>query len=203
MGNEVNGTVRMGKVSQEGKILLETSEIIFRGPDFRAKIPFAEIREVAASDAELRIKTKSGMTIFEVGDVAEKWREKILHPKARIEKLGVKAGMRVSLLGDAEAAFADELRQSKAAIVNGSPDGGAELIFLFVDQLDGLSQVLRLAKKMKGAAGLWIAYPKGKKEITEVDVIGAGRKAGLKNVKVVGFSETYTALKFVIPLEKR
>jgi hypothetical protein len=48
-----------------------------------------------------------------------------------------------------------------------------------------------------------MVYPKAKREITEGDVIGAGRKAGLKDVKVVGFSTTHTALKFVIPVAKR
>jgi hypothetical protein len=50
---------------------------------------------------------------------------------------------------------------------------------------------------------LWIVYPKGQKSITENDVIAAGRKTGLKDVKVVGFSATHTALKFVIPLDTR
>jgi hypothetical protein len=66
-----------------------------------------------------------------------------------------------------------------------------------------LSDVARIAKSVKGATGLWVVYPKGKKEITETDVIGAGRKTGLKDVKVVGFSPTHTALKFVLPVEKR
>ena len=56
---------------------------------------------------------------------------------------------------------------------------------------------------MRGAAALWIVYPKGQKRITENDVLSAGRKVGLKDVKVVGFSATHTALKFVIPLSKR
>jgi hypothetical protein len=50
---------------------------------------------------------------------------------------------------------------------------------------------------------LWIVYPKGQKEITENDVLTAGRKSGLKDVKVVGFSPTQTALKFVIPVKER
>ena len=33
--------------------------------------------------------------------------------------------------------------------------------------------------------------------------IAAGRNSGLKDVKVVGFSPTHTALKFVIPLAER
>jgi hypothetical protein len=66
-----------------------------------------------------------------------------------------------------------------------------------------LAQVPKLAKSVKGPGALWIVYPKGRKEITEVDVITAGRKAGLKDVKVVGFSSTHTALKFVVPLRNR
>jgi hypothetical protein len=46
---------------------------------------------------------------------------------------------------------------------------------------------------------LWIVYPKGKQEITELQVIEAGRQAGLVDVKVVSFSATHTALKFVRP----
>jgi hypothetical protein len=56
---------------------------------------------------------------------------------------------------------------------------------------------------MKGTVALWIVYPKGRKDITEIDVLSTGRKAGLKDIKVVGFSTTHTALKFVIPLDKR
>lgn len=50
---------------------------------------------------------------------------------------------------------------------------------------------------------LWMVYLKGQKAITEGDVLAAGRKAGWKDVKVVGFSETHTALKFVLPLATR
>jgi len=63
--------------------------------------------------------------------------------------------------------------------------------------------LLKVSKSMKGAAALWIVYPKGQKQITENDVLAAGRKCGLKDVKVVGFSTTHTALKFVIPLSDR
>ena len=40
-------------------------------------------------------------------------------------------------------------------------------------------------------------------EFLEYCFLAAGRKAGLKDVKVVGFSPTHTALKFVIPVENR
>ena len=48
-----------------------------------------------------------------------------------------------------------------------------------------------------------MVYPKGQKHITENDILAAGRKSGLKDVKVVAFSATHTALKFVIPVSNR
>jgi len=48
-----------------------------------------------------------------------------------------------------------------------------------------------------------VVNPKGVKTITEAEVLAAGKKAGLVDVKVVKFSETHTAHKFVIPKAKR
>ena len=203
MGNEVKCVARVPGKRWQGKALLETDQLIFRGTECRLKILFAEMRRVTAADGELHIRTKDGTTVFEVGQVAEKWRDKILHPKSRVEKLGVKAGTRVLLLGRAETAFVAELRKSGADIESGPGSREIQLVFLFVEDERGLDGVPGAAKRLAGAAGLWIAYPKGRKEITEVEVINAGRKAGLKDVKVVRFSPTHTALKFVIPVDQR
>ena len=113
---ELQGAVRIGKERHKGKILLETSELIFRGTDYRLKITFGEMRDVQAKNGELHIATKDGVSVFEVGTHAEKWRDKILHPKSRTEKLGVKAGTTVSLLGEFEADFVKELRAAKVQI---------------------------------------------------------------------------------------
>jgi hypothetical protein len=77
-------------------------------------------------------------------------------------------------------------------------------MFLGVDSTKQLTaQITKTARTIKGATALWIVYPKGKTEITENEVISAVRKSGLKDVKVVGFSPTHTALKFVLPLSSR
>jgi len=202
MGNEVTGAVREGKERHEGRILLETSELLFRGPHYRLKIAFVEMRAVQAANGELRIDTKDGALAFEVGTVAQKWREKILHPKTRVQKLGVKDGTPVRLLGDFDADFMKELKSSKANVGGVSPSE-AQNIFLAIDGKSSLATIAKHARSMKGAEVLWLVYPKGKKEVTENDVLSAGRKSGLKDVKVVGFSPTHTALKFVIPIGKR
>jgi hypothetical protein len=211
MGNEVKCRVRFGKQESEGKVLLETSEIIFRG-DFRLKIPFAAMKSVKVVDGGLQMRTAEGLAVFEVGaGTAEKWREKILHPKSRIEKLGVQAGSKVTLMGfgKMDGEFLSEIEKSTSAaskaMKGGVKDG--QWIFLKAESSTDLTALSKIAKGMQGAAGLWVVYPKGNAKgsqgITEGEVLSAGRAAGLKDVKVMGFSPTHTALKFVIPVAKR
>ena len=202
MGQEVVCTTRWGGKSVHGKALLETAEIIFRGQE-RLKIPFASIRGMEAKDGKLQLKTDEGLVIFELGEHAEKWLEKIANPKSVVEKLGVKAGERVAVFGKLGGEFLKKLKGQKSAVAPGKIEDGVGWIFFRVDTREGLGEVRKIAEKMTGSAALWVVYPKGQKSITETDVIGAGRKAGLKDVKVVGFSATHTALKFVIPVEKR
>jgi len=202
VGNELKCTVRFGKQTSEGKALLETSELLFRGT-FRLKIPFATIKSAKAVDGELCLETADGLAVFEIGPAAEKWREKILHPKTRIEKIGVKPGAKVSLLGSFDAEFLDELKSLAGSVTKDKAAADSDTIFFAADSLNELSSVAKIAKSVKGATALWIVYPKGQKSVTENEVIAAGRKTGLKDVKVVGFSATHTALKFVVPLDKR
>jgi hypothetical protein len=202
MGNELKCTVRFGKEMSEGKALIETSEVLFRG-GFRLKIPFASIKSAKAVNGELRLQTADGLAVFDIGPAAEKWREKILHPKSRIEKIGLKPGAKVSVLGSFDADFLAELRSLDAAVIKDKVAAESDAVFFAADSLKTLSAVAKIAKSLKGATAVWIIYPKGQKTITENDVIAACRKAGLKDVKVVGFSATHTALKFVLPLDKR
>ena len=187
----------------QGKALLETSEILFRSETLRLKIPFAQMKSVKAVDGELRVHSADGAIVFELGPDAEKWAYKILNPKSRMEKLGVKQGAKVTVIGNMETDFEAELKKVAPDFARGEIKKDTEWIFLFAETQKGLAQATNIAKVMKGAAALWIVYPKGGKEPTENDVLATGRKAGLKDVKVVGFSPTHTALKFVIPLDKR
>jgi hypothetical protein len=202
MGNEATCTVRFGKQQSNGKAVLETSEILFRG-DIRLKIPFSSIESAKSVDGELRLQTPKGLAVFELGAAAAKWCEKILHPKSRVEKLGVKPGATVLLLGSFDEEFLRELREMDSVLTDGKAAVDAEWIFFAADLRKHLAHVSKLAKSLKGAAALWIVYPKGQKDITENGVLATGRKAGLKDVKVVGFSATHTALKFVIPVARR
>jgi len=202
MGNEAICKVRFGKQESEGKALLETSEVLFRG-EFRLKIPFSSIKSAKTADGELRLLTAEGLASFHLGAAAEKWLEKILHPKSRIEKLGVKPDGKVSLIGKFDSGFLREVDGLTKSVTKGKAAGDADHIFFAAESKENFSALSKITKSMQGAAALWIVYPKGQKHITENDVLSAGRKTGLKDIKVVGFSPTHTALKFVIPIANR
>jgi len=202
MGSELLCTVRSGGKTSKGKALLETSEIIFRG-DFRLKIPLAALQSTVAKDGELRLKWKEGSAIFELGDRAAKWADKILHPKSTAEKLGIKPGLTVSVRAIRDADFIRDLRAGAKAFSSTKLLGESDLIFVGASELADLGDVKVVLPSLAKSGALWIVYPKGKQEIKEIQVIEAGRSAGLLDVKVVKFSETHTALKFVWPKEKR
>ena len=79
----------------------------------------------------------------------------------------------------------------------------ADLIFLSAPGTADLARIPGLTRKLNPAGGLWVIYPKGVETIREIDVIEAGRAAGLKDTKVVRFSSTHTGLRFTIPLAAR
>jgi hypothetical protein len=199
MGQEIKCVAHFGGRSGQGEALLESTEILFRG-EFRLKISFTSMKEVKAAAGELRVNTADGMAVFELGDQAEKWRDKILNPKSLVEKLGVKPGERIVLHGAVEKNFRESLK-AHGAKIGGKTD--SPWIFLGAEELGDLADVKKLARDLQGAAALWIVYPKGQERITESDVRSAGLKAGLTVVKVVCFSATHTALKLVIPKSKR
>lgn len=210
MGQELECDLFVDGAKQRGKALLETSELLFRG-DPRWKIPFASILKLSAASGRLTLRTKDHEFVFVLGPKAQVWRDNIANPKSLLEKLGVKPGDSVSLLGSFEPAFLDDLNLRKASVVRGKSP--AAWLFLRADSPSDLPKMKLAAASLSGAAALWIVYPKAQKSIakspatkssiSESDVRSAGLKAGLTDVKVVSFSPTHTALKFVIPKSKR
>jgi len=202
MGNETACKLRHAGKTFSGKALLDTSEILFRG-ETRLKIPLPSILAMNVRGGELHVRAKDGVAIFELGPQAEKWREKIANPKSLLDKLGVKSGDKSLVVGKFPSDFLTNLCKHSAEIVSDDAAKDSPWIFLAADSLQDLRRVNSLAKSVRGAAALWVVYPKGQKAITESDVRSSGLKAGLTDVKVVSFSPTHTALKFVIPKSRR
>ncbi len=200
MGLEADCTATHCGRKSKGRAYLETDELIFRG-EFRLAIPLNRMTAVRARDGRLTVQFSGRVATFALGARAPKWAEKILHPKSLLDKLGVKPGDKVAAVGIKDADFLDKLRARTGVV--GRVTTGHDAIFVQADRRSALSRLAPLRRALAPAGGLWVVAPKGVKDITEADVLAGGRKAGLVDVKVVRFSDTHTAHKFVIPKMRR
>jgi len=200
MGQELDCRMNYRGRTLAGKAYLETDYVLFRGEE-RLKVSFKDLSAVKAAGGVLKLEFAGGPASLELGAAAEKWARKILHPPSLLDKLGVKPGLAVATSGEFAADFLEEVRARNGA--PGDSRAKADLLFFAAERAGDLAKIRKLAAGLKPAGGLWVVYPKGVKTIREVDVIEAGRAAGLKDVKVARFSETHTALKFVTPLTAR
>ena len=202
MGREVQCKAKSGGKWFEGKALLETKELLFRG-DLRLKIPFAALTSVIAHNGELRLRWRGSSAVFALGEQAEKWAHSILHPKSTAEKLGIKPGLRISAAHMPDDTAMSDARKAATALARDKPVRDSDMIFFGAATTSDLSGIKKLLSLLAVNGALWIVYPKGRRAITELQVLSAGRAAGLVDVKVVSYSSTHTALKFVRPKGKR
>jgi hypothetical protein len=202
MGQEAKCTLTFGGTRAEGKALLETDAIIFRGGEVRLSVPYKQISAVDARNGALRVTFPDGVATFGIGAAASKWADKILNPPSRLDKLGVKPGHLVVLLGISDALFTEELT-TRGARVSKQLRGQADIIFVAADRREALEQLRSVQTHLRSNGAIWVIRPKGKATITESDVMRAGKAVGLVDVKVARFSETHTAEKFVIPVTRR
>ena len=125
--------------------------------------------------------------------------------RPRIDKLGVKPGFRVAIVGVEDPLLMDELRsRTDQIIVTPKPRDKRDVIFYSAESLLALESLAALREKIVQNGAIWVVSKKGNdRAINDTDVIAAGKKAGLVDNKVVSFSATHTALRLVIPVAMR
>jgi len=124
--------------------------------------------------------------------------------RALLDKLGVKPEHKIAVLGVEDSRFLKDLAARVHDFAGENlPAGTADILFLAAEDTKALARLKSLAASLAKTGAIWVVYPKGQKHIREVDVIAAGKSAGLTDNKVCKFSETHTALRFVIPLARR
>ncbi len=122
--------------------------------------------------------------------------------RSRIEKMGVRTGLVVSVLGIKDPDFLLELELA-GADVSTRRRKGSDLVFVLAEKPSELRRLADLERAIRRNGAIWVVSPKGRPEIRDVVVIEAAKRAGLVDNKVVRFSETHTALRLVIPLSRR
>ena len=197
MGQELRCTARLGDTLSEGRVLLEADELLFRG-DFRLHIPFADVRSAEARDGNLTLVFSEGWVVFELGDKAEVWAQRIRNPRTLADRLGIQPGAHVAVLGCGQDIL--ELVRSRTVLVSTTtPRDGSDLIFLGGDAIGDLDAVGKLAGYLAPRGALWVLRARGRAGPTQAEVLEAGRRSGLVDTKIVRVSDTHTAHRFVTP----
>jgi hypothetical protein len=203
MGAEADCRVELDGDLSDGRALLETHELIFRG-DFRLRIPFRTISSITSEGGRLTIGFGDTVAIFHLGKKADDWAHKIKNPKGLLDKLGVRPDHKVSVVSLDDEGFVAELRSRTSDVSTSRPRSSSDAIFLGAADKRSLDRLPTLRKSITPSGAVWVVRPKGHDSgLKETDIIAAAKAHGLVDVKVVSFSETHSALKLVIPLDQR
>ena len=204
MGLEAKCVAKFGKEKQQGLARLEEKELQFKGAEgLRLKIPLSEIKVAEAKRGVLTVKWSGGAAALELGAAAEKWALKIRYPRSRMDKLGVKPGMRVSVLGVGEKQFWNELEERGVDASDGKLLPQSELVFFYTEDAAELNRLRALQRAIVPTGAVWVVWPKGRPQMKEDHIRAVAPAADLVDVKVCAFSETLAALKLMIPRAKR
>lgn len=192
MGKEADVTARFADGADQGRLQYEAPRLVFRGAQRRV-YEGGSLVDVRADGADLVLADGARFTLGEGRAAA--WAQAIRSPKSRLDKIGVKPGMRVGVIGVADPAFSDELVERGAAPV--SEIAALDLLFYGADSAEALAGIASLVPALAERGALWVVSRKGKAAtVKDADVMAAARAFGLVDSKVVGFSDTLTALRF-------
>jgi hypothetical protein len=192
VGKEAEVSARFAEGADAGRLQFEPPKLIFRGA--RRRVFEGEaLAGVRAEGADLVLADGSRFALGE--KAAQSWAQAIARPKRRIEKLGVKPGMRAAVLGVDDPALADELAQAGAEVTG--EVARLDLLFYAADSAAELARIGDLVPALAERGALWVVSRKGKAAtVKDVEVMAAAKAHGLVDNKVVSFSETHTALRF-------
>jgi hypothetical protein len=193
---------KFGAQSGDGRAMLETDELIFRGP-FRVAVPLRALTDVATKGDTLTLTWPEGKLTLTLGDQLEKWARAITEPKTVIDKLGVKPGMQVVIVGRFETSFRTDVMNALGVKPGVKPVPGCDLVFQLLVHPNDIEKLADLMPAIAPDGGIWAVYKRGRKDLSEDTVRTAARAMGLVDIKIVRVSEQYGAVKLVIPKADR
>ena len=118
----------------------------------------------------------------------------------RLDKLGVKPGARVAIVGVPDPDLRADLAERTHDLTIGPPLEATDIVLLAADSMADLAALPALRARIVPNGAIWVVSRKGKTAtLRDVEVIAAAMAAGLVDNKVASFSPTHTALRLVIP----
>ena len=193
MGKEATVQAQFADGAEEGRLQFEPPKLVFRGARRRVFEGDA-LAGLRAEGADLVLADGSRFVLGEKQALA--WVEAIVNPKGRMDKIGVKPGMRAAVMGVVDPTLSTELKARGATPVTELAD--LDLLFYAADSADELARIDALVPMLSEKGALWVVSRKGKAAtVKDVEVMAAAKAHGLVDNKVVAFSPTLTSLRFV------
>jgi hypothetical protein len=198
MGREANCHCQWASESADCKVLLETHDLIVRGPSgsIRRSVPIASLTEIEVHDNQLLFRVGEDHVALALGlEKAQRWARALTAPPPTLAmKLGISTASHLALIGELDT---EELQTAIAEAA--STDGNdANLILAKVRTSVDLNHALDAYSAYASDPPIWIIYAKGSgKPLTESDIRNTMRREGLIDTKVASVSTILTALRFI------
>jgi Protein of unknown function (DUF3052) len=132
-----------------------------------------------------------------------------VYTRPLLDKLGIRPGMRVAMVGDLDddpeaPQFRAELADRTSDVTDGPPKPDTDVVLLIADSTAELDALASLRERIRPNGAIWVVSRKGRAAtLRDVEVIAAALQHRLVDNKVVSFSATRTALRLVIPVALR
>jgi hypothetical protein len=140
---------------------METDHVAFGGT-FRVRMRFAELRSVDVRGGALVLTSGRGALELDLGPAqAKAWEGQIARPKPLLDKLGVKPGSRVAVLGVEDEDFLAALGERTGEVVLGRTRVRCDLIFFEADGRRDLGRLATLRRALQPAGAIWPGEPPG------------------------------------------
>lgn len=204
MGLETQCTLERDRRKVVGRALLESDHIAFRGRTQNARFLLSDVSHVEVDGDVLVLTHRDGAARLHLREgMAATWMAKIRNPRSLLDKLGVRAGMRVAVIGVDDLDFLRQLSE-RVGRYDAAAAPSSDVIVLGVDDVAQLTVLASLRERLVPDGAIWVVHRKGKEAtVRDTDVFAAARVAGLVDVKVASFSATHTAERLVIPRAAR
>ena len=189
-----DGDARTG----EGAAHLDDVELLLRG-EARHRIPRATISGVEAKAGRLVVRHAAGTTTLALGEpAAAKWAARLAAaPKSVVDKLDVKAGMRVSAVGVTDAALLADVEARAGRMTKGRIAGGSDVILLGIAEAAHLDRIAAAVPKLADRGCIWALHPRGVPEVADTRIFAAAKACGLTYTNVARVSDVLSGEKLV------
>lgn len=124
--------------------------------------------------------------------------------KPLLDRLGVKPGAKIALVGIEDASFVKLLRERTRDVVRGKPKMPCDIVFVAANDRHDLARLKEVKSWIEPNGAIWMIRRKGPgAPLRDTDLIEAGLEAGLVDNKIASYSDTHGAMRFVFRLRDR